>query len=109
MSSDPSGNITINRTGGTAFRFDTTGLINPSTLLAVADLGAVVWSIKVDKEFTLVLETEPGAPAIRWFRFTAEHAAQLGKATREFELRADFGSGPQRMANGQISAVGLIA
>lgn len=109
MSIDLSDSITINRTGVTAYRFDTTGLINPSTLQAVADLGAVIWSIKVDKEFTLVLETEPGSPAIRWFRFTPEHAAQLGKATRDFELRADFGSGPQRMTNGQIVAVGLTA
>ncbi|MCI1143216.1 hypothetical protein MOP88_14345 [Sphingomonas sp. WKB10] len=107
MAIDASGNITVNRTGTTSLRFDTSGLVNPTTYVAVSDLGSILWTLKVDKGFTLPLDLDSTNPAIRWFRFTAAHAAQLGNDVRAFEIRADFGTGPQPMASGEISAVGL--
>lgn len=105
---DTTGHIIIDRGTPSSFRFDTTGVANPETYETADELGDIVWTIWVNKEFALPLVVDAENPAIRWMHFTPDHAEQIGNKTRDYELRADFGAGERTMSRSTISVEGFV-
>jgi hypothetical protein len=102
---DIAGNIRLWATGSTTLRFDTSGLVNPSTYRPVEDAGGVSWTLVAGDRFTLTLEQDGESGSVFWFRFSEANATALGVNVHSYQLLADFGNGPVVMGSGKISTV----